>query len=273
MQKKRGAGLFGIGMGIVTAFVFVNPYEGWIPLDKLVFQLSGSRGDFPLGCSMSELLEFMLRMIPHMLVMTIWGIWLYRHFCTASIYVFSRCPDRMKWYRRMTAALLLRVCIFEFAFAVGAVLLSLVRFQVVFDIHGASVLALHLIIYILWVFSWTLLINLISLKLGSSPAFMIVMGMQAVCITALGMIGFMERQGSGMERLNRLLTLIPSSHTVLGWQSGRFFAAELTGGRFTVSVVSSLMFLILFCIVVTAAGGWMTVRHELLVEDIETGVI
>ena len=97
-SEKIRASLWGLISGVYLMTAFVNPYDQEISLSEVILQLSGSRGSFVMGCSLPELLGYMLRMLPCYAVSMIWGIDLYRHFCTAGVYVFSRCTNRLKWY-------------------------------------------------------------------------------------------------------------------------------------------------------------------------------
>lgn len=56
---------------------------------------------------------------------------LYGHFCTASIYVFSRCPNRMKWYGKELLQLINLICIFELVFLSTTAIASVLRYQVI----------------------------------------------------------------------------------------------------------------------------------------------
>lgn len=50
--------------GALLSLAFVNPHNGQITLAELVLQLSGSRGDLPLGTSLPELLSFSIKWHP-----------------------------------------------------------------------------------------------------------------------------------------------------------------------------------------------------------------
>ena len=78
--------------GCFLSITYVNPYHHTISLAELVLQLSGSRGNIPMGFSMNELLLLTMRMVPDYLMEMYLGTMLYKHFCTASVYVFSRYP-------------------------------------------------------------------------------------------------------------------------------------------------------------------------------------
>ena len=90
----------GILSGGILSIVFINPYDGRILVSEAILQLSGSSGAFPLTPAFKDLISFTIRMIPDYMFELYIGIELYRHFCTASVYVFSRTPKRSGWYIR-----------------------------------------------------------------------------------------------------------------------------------------------------------------------------
>lgn len=100
MSSKKSVPLVSMAVlcGALLSLAFVNPHNGQITLAELVLQLSGSRGDLPLGTSLPELLSFSIKMAPYFLFELYIGVYLYRHFCTASVYVFSRTIHRTRWY-------------------------------------------------------------------------------------------------------------------------------------------------------------------------------
>ena len=104
--------------GAFLSFMYVNPFGGSITLSDTILQLSGSRGEFPLGTSATELMAFVMRMFPNYIFIMIFGTHLYNHFCTASVYVFTRQANRLVWYRKEVFQLLP----YTFGFQVAGVL-------------------------------------------------------------------------------------------------------------------------------------------------------
>lgn len=84
-----------------------------------------------MSCNLVELIGFMLRMMPNYIMILVFGNKLYGHFCTASIYVFSRCPNRMKWYGKELLQLINLICIFELVFLSTTAIASVLRYQVI----------------------------------------------------------------------------------------------------------------------------------------------
>ena len=69
MSSKKSVPLVSMAVlcGALLSLAFVNPHNGQITLAELVLQLSGSRGDLPLGTSLPELLSFSIKMAPYFL--------------------------------------------------------------------------------------------------------------------------------------------------------------------------------------------------------------
>ena len=125
-------------LGIWLSLVYINPYGGQITLSELVLQLSGSRGSFPLGLSLTDVLTFSLRLVSTFVFEALAGVTLYRHWCTASVYVFSRIPGRRGWYLRQASGLLLTAALYQALLLAAALCTALLRWEVLFDLRGAS---------------------------------------------------------------------------------------------------------------------------------------
>lgn len=269
-QKKSMVLLLGIVSGILVSLTFVRPYEDEITLAYLVLQLSGARGTFALYCSLTDLVRFMLCMIPNVLAIMVLGNQLYRHFCTASIYVFSRCPNRLAWYGKLLVPLFTQVLVFETAFVTAAVLTALPRCRIAVSRGDVRLLCLHVLIYVLWISGWVLLTNLLAIRFGSSRSFMMVMTVQALCTAALALIHVLEKKQTSKSVIERLLCINPVAHTVLCWHQGAPFAKELADSRYALNPTVSVLLLLLFLAVVILAGGVIIQKQDLLSENRET---
>lgn len=269
-QKKRMVFLLGILSGILVSIGFVRPYQDEVTLTYVVLQLSGARGDFAMGSSLTELVGFMLRMVPNMLVIMVMGSQLYQHFCTASIYVFSRCPSRLAWYGKSLVPLFTHLFLFEGTFVAAAVLAALPKCRITVSAGDVRLLGFHVVIYLLWLFGWVVLTNLIAIKLGSSPAFITVMTVQALCTAALALVNFLERRQMQADIIEWLLCCNPVAHTVLSWHQGAPFEKELAGSRYALNPIISLALFFLLDIVIVWAGGILIQRQDLLSENLET---
>lgn len=263
-RENRKAIFWGFLSGIYLAVAFVNPYKGETSFEEMIFQLSGSRGELLMGCSLAELTGYILRMLPGYALCMAWGTDMYRHFCTASVYVFSRCTDRRKWYQKMLLTLFIKVGIYEIVLAGTVFLVTAWRYMIVEEKRGPEIFGMHLAVFLLWHMIWILLMNLLSLRFGSSMAGILVICSQTVCTAGLSAASFLERRQASAELINSLMKLNPVSHTILGWQYG---------GKYALNPRGSLLFLAVCCGLITLAGGFMVGRLDILTEDLEKGTI
>ncbi len=270
---KRGFLLTAIAlvMGAWLSFSFVRPVSASIELSTLILQLSGSRGEFPLFGSLLEILTFSVRLTPCFAFQALMGIWIYRHYCVASVYVFSRLPGRTGWYCLSALKIALAAAGFEFSFLFAACAAAVLRFEVVFDAAGWLVLACHFVLYTLWLYATTLLVNLLAIRYGSSTAFVAVVGSQLL-LTALFYSLQVSQEPEVTAQRAAVLRWNPAACLVLGWQSGRWpwtvdFGAPYPG----LYLDTSIIILLFFSILITAAGALFVKLHDLLLSDMESG--
>lgn len=269
-QTKRMMILFGVISGSLVSLAFVRPYEKEIALAELILQLSGARGTFAMGCSLPDLVRFMLCIVPNLLVVMMLGSQLYRYFCTASVYVFSRHPNRLQWYLKSLAPLFANICFFELAFVLAAVLTAMLRYHILFSKGGVLLSGFHALLYIAWIFGWVLTTNLLAIRHGSSRSFMTVMTAQAVCTAVLAFVRIFEKNGVSAEFIRLFIAINPVAHTVLSWHQGALFGEALAHSRYGLSPLATIMLFIILDIVIVLTGAVVTVRYDLLSENRET---
>lgn len=265
MRLKQNAWMLPVALlfGLWLSWSYVNPYGGVTALSSLVCQLSGARGDFSLDINLHALLELTLRLLPSLIFQALAGISLYRHTCTASVYVFSRMPNRVKWYGKECGILALQTLLYQALVLAMAVGVAAVRYTITDVSQGLPVLLTHLTLWSLWTFAFTLGVNLLAIYVGSSAAFAALAGVQVACIGALIALAPLIDQPALAQKL---LRANPVSCLVLNWHSSLF-----PWSNFTLSVGDSLTFLLLATVVVAVVGGVLIRRHDLLKTDTDGG--
>lgn len=255
--------------GVLISWMYVNPYGGRLPFSELVLQLSGSSGTFPLGRSLNELMSYSIRLIPSYIFECFFGIYFYQRFCTASVYIFSRYPNRVQWYMKEMAAIAVYSLLFYEINLLGAILTAGCRYQIVLDRAGGGLLLYHLLFYSLWTWSMCMIINLLALYTGSQRAFSIVIGGQAVLTAALSF-----GNGGHTAVSSLLIRMNPMAHLVLGWHAGGFLAEqwETEPVDWTLSFVGSLGLFLIAAVFIVIGGCCLIRKYELLVENMEMGV-
>ena len=154
------------------------PEEGDVSLAMIVNVLSF--GEFNIDTT--YIYFFLIRYFPFLLFQALWGVYIYRHFCTASVYFFTRVENRKKWYLGETGKLFLYVffyllvLVISYSFCIGW------NHRLIIDMKGIVLLLYFLINQTLWLFSMTLFINLLSICWGSSNGFLTIAGLQMAFI-------------------------------------------------------------------------------------------
>lgn len=257
--------------GVYLSVMYINPYGGKIVLSEAVLQLSGSRGSFVLGFSSSELASFAMRLFPAFIFEAYAGIMLYRHFCTASIYVFSRYPHRVKWYMGEAFHLSGAVCGFHLILLVTAIFTAAIRCELEIDRAGIALMGYHFLIYSAWAYIMALLVNLLAIYWGSSAAYASVVSGQLVCIVLLSLMDLLVRYYDGGLFYENLLVWNPIAHLVLGWHDNSMEIVEpnLMSSYMQLGLNASLFLLLLIGVVITFVGAFIIKKHDLLVSDLE----
>lgn len=273
MKLRRYGWYVAIGVvcGGLLSLSRINPYGGQIALQDLVLQLSGSRGDFVMELYYGAMVDFGFLMLPFFLYQFYGGIQLYRQFCVASVYVFSRTTNRVKWYFKELWGLCKGLIVLQVFLQGTTLLVAALRWNVVWTTEGWILLGVHVLLFSSWTLTMALGVNLLALIWGSSMGFLVVFALQAGMLAALC-------AGNGLEpsdpTLARLLLLDPISRLVLGWQSSGIFELEgMLPAQYghVLTLSGSLLLLVLILVAVVVLGLIVIQKKDILVSNLETG--
>lgn len=266
--------LIAVVSGVYLSVMYINPHSGVTLLSEMILQLSGSRGSFVLSFSYSELASFVMRLFPEFIFELYAGIMLYRHFCTASIYIFSRYPHRVRWYIGEVSHLGGAVCIFNILLLAVTILTTASRYGLQIDSAGIELMAYHFLIHSLWIYAMTLAVNLLAIYFGSSTAYALVISVQLVCIVLLNLMDCLVKYYDGKLTYDNVIKWNPIAHLVLGWHSSHIENVNqvLTSSYMQVDLKCSLIMFLLFGIIITYIGAFIIKEYDLLVSDLETEV-
>ena len=167
------------------------------------------------------LIELSIKLLPYFLFQILFGTYIYQHFCTASIYYFSRRPNRVKWFIAECGKLYLFAFIYPFMMVISGTAVASITNQIMFDKESLILLIYYVLIHSLWLFLTALLMNMIAIKLDSSYGFVVVVGLQFAFVS---MLLLWENVWPLVDTPNLikhvfLLKLNPISHLILAWHS------------------------------------------------------
>jgi hypothetical protein len=263
----------GVPCGIFLALAYVNPYHGVITLSNLIFQLSGSRGDYAFLPAFHDIISLTIRMIPQFLFELLAGTELYRHFCTASVYIFSRTTNRLLWYVREVWILFCNTLLYQLIVTGTVLILTNLRYQVSIDSNGIQTVVFHVILNFLWTYSMTLLVNFLAVKWGSNSGFF---GVCAAQICFLSLLFPLSTSNADSTYGTWSLFYNPISRLILEWQVGTAntgsdsldILLRHTGSFYSLS--SSALCFLLLSVLILISGAIFICQHDLLISDLET---
>lgn len=264
--------LLGLCCGVLLSFAYINPYSNKLTLAELILQLSGSRGDLQLGLSLSELLTFNIKLVPCFLFELYMGTNLYRHFCTASVYIFSRNPNRTLWYLKECSVILAFSFIYQTVLIISSYSVACYRYNVVWNYSGFVLMLIHIALYGLWLFAITLLVNVVSLLLGSEISFAVILGGQAAMIALLAFLKIFEYN---YKLFSIAVNMNPISHLVVGWQSCdiEWLNNTVRPNEIALSLSFSFLYVFLISLVIFIIGGIIIQKRDIITTDSEFGGI
>ena len=101
--------------------------------------------------------------------------------------------------------------LFQILNVAAVLIVSIIRFHVLFDKAGIFLMLYHILIYSLWLYSMSLLLSTIASYTGSEAAYMILIGIQTFMIAMLSL--------NNTDWRGTLLRSNLASRLVLGWYS------------------------------------------------------
>lgn len=176
--------LIGVLGGIGAAYAFVFASGKTLSLVQMLCAISGGH----MEMRFERIFGFTVQLLPAILISAILGTELYRHFCTAGVYVFTRQPNRVGWYARESLCILLSVLLFQAVYLLACTLTCALRWQITFSVQGLKLVAFHLCVHTLWLYALILLINILAICFGSDYGFLVAMGLAAVQVSLLALL-------------------------------------------------------------------------------------
>ncbi len=223
----------------------------------------------------TAMIEFIIYYFPMLIFQAIMGTYIYRHFCSASVYYFSRVQCRIRWYVREAATLFYMVVIYLIIVVAITAAIAALGGGVSITYDSVILFIYYIIIHSLWLYSFTLLINVLSVKCGSTNAFACNLGFQALCmlyfVVLKNYLEFSDVNNIGGRVV--ALKINPISHIVLHWHSSMFDSVNEKLNSFAIDFDLNESVIVCLCIAVaiSVTSGIIIKNQELIVINRESG--
>ena len=264
--------LVGMLWGVLYSLFFINS-RFQVTLSSIVFVFGFDRPDFLID----YVFLITMHMFPIFMFQVLFGTYIYRHFCTASIYYFSRYEKRGKWFLQEAYSLYLYGFVYLLVEVIVTVVIACIFEPVIWDKEGIILFFYHIVIQSLWLWFTTLLVNIIAIKSNSSTGFTIVSGIQFLFIFLIllwkDIFPLEEVAKEVIIRNGWLLQLNPIAHLVLSWHSSFLPEVNQLICLYPISfdLNHSVILFILYNFILIGIGYRMIEKEEIIITNRETG--
>lgn len=242
-----------------------------------LWQLVNCLGYYDVEITKADIVTFVIDSFPYLIFQIIWGTYIYERFCSASVYFFSRKKNKIGWYLSECFKLFLYGVFYLIILLFFGILMSCICRRLEVNNIEIWVMLEFLILFSVFLFAVTLMINVLSIVINSMCGFAIVAGIEFICIAIFGiwsdwMVDFnllseMEKTPNILFQL-KILKVNPLSHLVMHWHSSVFDQINKTinicGMNFSIEKSILLFTVIAVAIVVF---GILVVRKTELIEN------
>lgn len=207
-------------LGVFLGISFFGPSKD-MPFSQVVITYAFQYYQF----GYTDIVYITTRMLPYLLFLFLFGTYIYKHFCTAGVYVFSRCENRLKWIAKEIAQLFGFCVLFTVLIPLFGMALACMTNHVTFGKADIYIYFYYVAIYALWLFFVTLLANMLAIRFGGMKGFGLVVIGICVCIALLSLWDgkkIFSLTVEDMEAAKRhaiYLKCNPISHLFISWHS------------------------------------------------------
>ncbi len=205
-----------------------------------------------------ELEKILFRFIPLLLFQIVYGTYIYRRFCSASVYYFSRNHNRIKWFIQEIVKLYGYSVLYLVLMIMSGVVITMIITKVVFDVSMIKVLFIYLLIFSLYNFAIASAVNILSILFSSNMGFAIAEAVNIFCIAAYTIVGkLFSVDGELPDECEWMIKINPFYHLI--------FNSEKTEDNYLFSIglfgVIAVVVIIVGCMVVN--------KHEFINANLE----
>lgn len=222
----------------------------------------------------SLLLELTLKLFPFFLFLILFGTYIYQHFCTASIYYFTRRHNRVNWFFKECVKLYGLSLMYPLIMVLSGTALASMTNTIITDQASFILLLYYVLIHSLWLFLTALFMNIIAIKRDSSFGFIVIVSLQMAFVTLLLLwdnLWSLEPETPNLALHGFLLQFNPISHLILSWHSSSILEvhARINDLNINFNLNTSLITFFIMSIIAIGIGSivvkkqeWITVNNE-----------
>lgn len=259
-------------VGIVSGILCIYSYmirNDSVNASQITFYLALGLVDwFP--AYMEQTTQFF---IPFLLFQILFGTYIYRHFCSAGIYFFSRKKNRESWFIKETGKLYLFVLLYICLFILSGIISTMVVCHVHFDNTALIIIGYYLLIYSMFLFAFTLMINIIAIIAGSRIGFIITASVEILGIGLFLMLGkIITTEADIAGKYIWTLKANPFAHLVFGLHSSKIDRLNklINIKNINFDLNESVIYFFTLSLIMIIIGFFVVKKREFIISNRET---
>ncbi|SKA71385.1 hypothetical protein SAMN02745111_02210 [Eubacterium uniforme] len=215
--------------------------------------------------------EFFYRYMPLLVFNIIYGIYIYRHFCCASVYFFSRKNNRVHWFVKEIIDLYIHALLYIFMICLVGMMVIFIDDKCFMNFNEMLLSLNYILIYSLYLLITTLAINIVAIVFNSTVGFISV---QSVIFF---LIAYMMNMGGKLEiipikkkylyflKLNPVSNLLFQIHRIRVDEKYKFLLQD----GINIEMRYSILYYLLVLVVLVIIGCVIVHKKEFIINDRE----
>lgn len=216
-------------------------------------------------CS-AGIIELITSMLPLIFIEIIEGISIYKHYTMGSVYYFIRQKDLKHWYKNESKELFLDIFKICFGYLMLGYIIGALIIGQGFDWQSLCMLLCQCTLFVMYIFIFAMLMNMLSIFLGTEISYVISMGIQLIFVM---MILVMENM-KGITGDELLFRFNPITCITLTWHYIPGFVKKTTMDvRVDYDVMVSVIYLGVLGYIVYRIGKVCIIKADIAMENKE----
>lgn len=268
MKKYRKILFLAVACGVLCVFSNMSHVKE-LQLSDIIFRIAFGYAWYDIV----YIVPIMALFLPLFLFQILCGSMIYRYFCCASVYYFTRNGNRIKWFLMECGKLYVTTIGFLVVmFLSGTIALSFVS-DITIDQDVLWMGGFYFLLHSLFLFSFTLAINVLSIVWNSTAGIVIPVGIQLMSIAFYTMLsGFSNTESGGLSPENAWMIygnpfaqIVFRIHTI----DGKAISSVLGEEAFTFDLRTSVVYMAVVAVSVIVGGCVVVHNHEFITNDKE----
>lgn len=209
--------------------------------------------------------------MPLLIFQVIFATYIYKHFCSASVYFFSRNINRIKWFLEESGKLYIHTVLYLIVFNLVGIIVTSLFIKVTIDKGVLLLIVYYILIHSLYLFFSTLAINIVAIISSSEIGFIVVEGIALLQMGMYLMLGkriqddIIEGINLFMLKSNIIANLIFPVHSSHIQSVNKFINEK--GIDFDLNF--SIIYYFILSMIIIIVGAYIVKKKEFIVNNKE----